>query len=143
MDNPKPTSTCCAVSTNSPTQPKPLPTFALHDADGWTKAVANNTDPYGRGVIEFAATWANLMESRMAKGESLEAIAKETSYQADTDGITGFMYGCAVHMLAHAWQHGEALRRWHNLDTQIRNEGEIANAKGTVLNPALLSIGVS
>ena len=40
-----------------------------------------------------------------------------------------------------ALANGEDLRRWHNLDTQIRNEGEIANEKGGVLNPAIMSIG--
>jgi hypothetical protein len=39
------------------------------------------------------------------------------------------------------WKHGEALRLWHNLKTQIRDEGEKANESGGVLNPACLSIG--
>lgn len=51
------------------------------------------------------------------------------------------MYGCAVGMLAKAWKHGEDLRRWHNLKTQLANEGEKANEQGGVLNPALLRIG--
>lgn len=62
-------------------------------------------------------------------------------YSSHTEGITGFMYGCAVSALAHFWAHGEALRRWHNLDTQIGTEGEKANESGGVLNPALLNIG--
>jgi len=32
------------------------------------------------------------------------------------------------------------LRKWHNIKTQIGNEGEKANASGGVLNPALLNI---
>jgi len=32
------------------------------------------------------------------------------------------------------------LRQWHNLKTQIKDEGEKANASGGVLNPALLTI---
>lgn len=59
----------------------------------------------------------------------------------DDDGITGFMYGCAVQMLAKSWKHGEALRRWHNKETQIGMEGDKANETGGVLNPALLSLG--
>jgi hypothetical protein len=51
------------------------------------------------------------------------------------------MYGCAVSILAKCWQHGDQLRRWHNLKTQIRDEGERANESGGVLNPALLNIG--
>jgi hypothetical protein len=43
-------------------------------------------------------------------------------------------------VLASCWEHGEELRRWHNLKTQIRDEGEKANESGGVLNPALLNI---
>ena len=50
------------------------------------------------------------------------------------------MYGCAVSALGLFWEHGEELRQWHNLKTQIKDEGEKANASGGVLNPALLTI---
>jgi hypothetical protein len=66
--------------------------------------------------------------------------ASACSQAADDEGITGFMYGCAVGCLARAWVYGEALRRWHNKDTQIGTEGDKANASGGVLNPALLNI---
>lgn len=102
---------------------------------------AKNTDPYGGRVVSYSEDWANLMEARMALGEKIAAIAQPTSQEADTDGITGFMYGCAVSGLAKFWEHGEALRLWHNLDTQLGKEGEKANESGGVLNPALLNIG--
>ncbi len=102
---------------------------------------AKNTDPYGGRVVSYGEDWVNLMEARMATGEKIADIAKPTSLEADTDGITGFMYGCAVQALAHFWEHGENLRLWHNLDTQIKDEGEKANKSGGVLNPALLNIG--
>lgn len=105
----------------------------------WQKWVTANTDPYGRACVEYAERWAHLMETRIEAGAALEDIAKSTSHEADTDGITGFMYGAAVSMLAQSWIHGEQLRRWHNLDTQIGKEGEKANESGGVLNPALLS----
>lgn len=101
---------------------------------------SKNTDPYGGRVVSYTEDWANLMEARMANGEKLEDIADATSHEADTDGITGFMYGCAVSALAHFWEHGEAVRRWHNIKTQVRDEGEKANESGGVLNPALLTI---
>lgn len=112
----------------------------IKDKEGWEKGLANNTDPYGRRCYTYAEDWANLMEARMAKGETIAQMAKSTSHEADTDGITGFMYGMAVKILSHVWDHGEALRLWHNLDTQIGNEGEQANEAGTVLNPAILNI---
>jgi len=99
-----------------------------------------NTDSYGRACFDYAERWADLMEKEMAAGEKLEDIAKQTSHEANTEGITGFMYGAAVGILAEAWVYGEALRRWHNLEIQIGDEGERANEKGTVLNPALLTI---
>lgn len=107
--------------------------------DDW-KAV--NVDAYSNRIFTYAEDWAALMEARMEKGERLEDIAHETERQADTDGITGFMYGAAVAVLSHCWIHGEQLRIWHNLKTQIGNEGEEANKKGTVLNPALMSVKV-
>ena len=100
----------------------------------------NSTDPYSEAVVLYGEAWADLMETRMAAGETLEQCAKDASHKSDTEGITGFMYGAAASALAKFWDHGEALRRWHNLDTQIGNEGEKANETGGVLNPALLSI---
>lgn len=107
--------------------------------EGWQKFVDNNTDLYGKGCVDFAKRWAELMESKIERGELLESIAEITSHDADIDGITGFMYGCAVSMLAQCWIHGEQLRKWHNLDCQLGDEGEKANEKGGVLNPALLN----
>ena len=85
----------------------------LKDAAAWQAAQDNNTDPYGHAVIVYAEQWANLMEARMANGEKLADIAHLTSSEADTEGITGFMYGCAVSQLAMVWEHGEELRQWH------------------------------
>lgn len=118
-----------------------LPTFSLRDPEMWATGLANNQDPYGSAGYRFAARWASFMERDLAAGKKLADIAKPTSHEADDDGITGFMYGCAVSVLSHCWTHGEELRRWHNLDTQIKNEGERANESGGVLNPAMLNIG--
>ncbi len=101
----------------------------------------NADDAYSHAVVVYGEAWANLMEARLTNGELVREIAKECSHTADTDGITGFMYGCAVSALAHFWEYGEELRRWHNLDTQLGNEGEKANESGGVLNSALLNIG--
>ena len=113
----------------------------LKDAEGWKKACDANTDPYGHAIMVYAELWADLMERDMAMSQTLEQCAERTSHEADTDGITGFMYGAAVSILAAVWEHGEALRRWHNLETQLGTEGERANESGGVLNPALLVIG--
>lgn len=110
------------------------------DQATWEHAKAINTDSYGAGMMRFAERWAIAMQDQIASGKRLNDVADSTSREADTEGITGFMYGCAVSILAQCWAHGEELRRWHNLDTQIGNEGERANKTGGVLNPALLNI---
>lgn len=102
---------------------------------------SKNADPYGGEVVRYGEAWADLMEQRMAQGQKIAEMAKDTSHEADTSGITGFMYGCTVQALAHFWEHGEALRLWHNLDTQIGEEGAKANESGGVLNPAIMNIG--
>lgn len=102
---------------------------------------ANKDSGYGMGVMDYAERWANLMEKALEEGACLSDVADAISHEADTDGITGFMYGCAVSILSKCWVYGEELRLWHNIDVQIQNEGERANESDAVLNPALLSIG--
>ena len=80
----------------------------------WEKFVTINNDPYGSGVVRYAERWANMMEQEMESGKSLIEIADATSNKADTEGITGYMYGCAVSILSQVWEHGEELRKWHN-----------------------------
>lgn len=118
--------------------------FALKESAraDYEKGLANNTDPYGRSCYLYAADWAALMERGIAEGERVADIAQAASREADKrHGVTGFMHGVAVSILAHCWEHGEDLRIWHNLDSQVGTEGEKANESGGVLNPALLAIG--
>ena len=108
----------------------------------WKMGLTKNQDPYGNAVYRFASEWATRMEQRLTDSPDakISEIADECSREADTEGITGFMYGCAVSMLADIWVHGEELRRWHNLDVQIGTEGEQANEKGATLNPAIIQV---
>jgi len=99
-----------------------------------------NPEPYGLECFNYAERWADAMEKAMMNGDKLENVAKKLSHEVDTSGITGFMYGVAVSILSKCWAYGEELRQWSNLDLQIGNEGEEANKKGSVLNPALLSV---
>ena len=120
-----------------------LQTLTLKNPEEWQQFVAKNcNNPYGRGVLTFAEYWARFMEGQIAAGHQLVDIAESCSEIADTDGITGFMYGCAVNILSLAWVYGEDLRRWHNKKTQINGEGDRANEDGGVLNPALLSVSL-
>ena len=107
-------------------------------ATNWAKGLAKNQDPYGNGVYRYASEWATQMEQRISNGERLENIAEQASHDAD-EGISGFMYAYAVQVLSVCWIHGEQLRIWHNLKTQVGTEGEKANESGGVLNPAVLN----
>lgn len=95
----------------------------------------NSNDPYSARVVSYAEDWAVFMERLIAKGAKLEQIAEEASRSADTDGITGFMYGCAVEALATFWEHGDALRVWHNA-----RFGVSESADDSVVNPAVVTV---
>ena len=107
----------------------------LIDKTGWDKAVSANPDPYGRCVIRYAQRWAEMMEEHISDGKSISDIAKKTSHDSDTEGITGFMYGCAVNILSQVWKYGEDLRKWHN--------GQYGHSGDGVVNPAILTISGS
>lgn len=115
--------------------------MTLRDPDGWAKAKAANTDGYGGAVMAYAERWARLMEGAIAGGATVAGCARRTASVADVEGITGFIYGCAVATLAAVWIHGEELRLWHNTDSQLADEGDRANESGGVLNPAVISLG--
>jgi hypothetical protein len=118
-------------------------TMEFKDENGWKEyEKTNSTDDYSKEVVNYSKRWAELMEEKMEAGEKIVDMAASTSHDADTDGITGYMYGAAVSGLAAFWKHGEELRRWHNLDTQIGSEGERANKSGGTLNPALLNVEI-
>lgn len=105
----------------------------------------NISCPYGKPIIIFCYKWADLIEEKKAKYPKIEfgIIADAMVKRADktAGGISGFQYGCAVKLLSEVWIHGEELRRWHNLKTQIHSEGVEANEFGGVLNPAIINIG--
>jgi len=108
----------------------------------WEECVEKNSaEGYSARCVSYAQEWAKIMQNRMQHGQTLVEMADETSHMADYDGITGFMYGAAVSMLSKFWIHGESLRRWHNKETQLDDEGDRANESGGVLNPAVLIIG--
>jgi hypothetical protein len=125
------------------------PPLALKDKARWQEYVdANKDGGYGEACVRYAEKWARLMQARISGiTESAHVTrwlvdnADECSHVADDEGITGFMYGAAVAMLSQCWIHGEELRRWHNLKTQIGSEGEKANENGGVLSPAVMTIG--
>jgi len=93
----------------------------------------NSKDGYSAGVVKYARRWAKYMQAKIAKGERLTDIADSTHFDADIEGITGFMYGGAVNALSQFWKHGEELRKWHNKGYGYEGDG--------CVNPAVLTIG--
>ena len=96
--------------------------------DSWKK---KNKDGYGKAVFVYAENWAKLMQAQIRKGRSIFECAEKTSYEADTEGITGFQHGYAVAILSQCWKHGEALKQWHNNSYGYSGDG--------VVNPAVLT----
>jgi hypothetical protein len=88
------------------------PEVKLINEEDWLKSKKVNSDPYGAAAFTFAERWARLMQLEIAKGNELKDIAEKTEREADLEGITGFMYGCAVSLLKHCWVHGEELKKW-------------------------------
>lgn len=116
-------------------------TMTILDAEAWEQIKrVNSENPYSNRCVTYAEEWARLMEVEIEANQTVAQCASRCSHVADHDGITGFMYGMAVSILAKVWRYGEELRRWHNKDVQIGIEGDRANQEGGVLNPALLSI---
>ena len=98
----------------------------------WEEGKAVNSDGYGKGIYTYAECWAKLMQIEIKAGNKLEDIAEATSYEADLEGITGFMYGAAVSILSQTWVYGKQLNDWHN--AKYNHSGN-----GTV-NPAILTL---
>ena len=107
----------------------------------YSRYKAKNRNVYSRCIVEAGEAYAEALEPRLSAGESLAEIARSVFAEVDARPrfrITDFMYGAMMQGLATYWEHGEELRRWHNLDSQIGREGEKANEGDGVLNPALL-----
>ncbi len=102
--------------------------------ENFKKWVEINDDPYSKAVVDYAIRWADLMEADMQLSSDFKGIAEETSFKADTEGITGFMQGAAVHGLSQFWEYGDILRSWHNGKYNYHGDG--------VVNPAIITLGV-
>ena len=99
------------------------------------------SDGYGLAIFEYAEGWAKLMQKKFAEKNienpdvtCMVAHAEDCAKDLNFMGITGFMYGGAVSILAQCWKHGEALRKWHN------KEFGVVGGEG-VVNPAMFTIG--
>lgn len=96
-----------------------------------------NSDGYGSAYFTYAERWAEMLENKIESSteDVMKVIvdnADKLSHEADTEGITGYMYGCAVSILSQYWKYGEYLRKWHNKKYNYDGDG--------VVNPAILTM---
>lgn len=109
--------------------------------EDWKKWVDANDDPYGGCCVKVAAEVMRLLDERPGDFDTNKIIC-EADDNIKAGGITGFMAGAVASMVSHCHSRGEEFRRKWNKDNQIGTEGDKANEKGGVLNPALLNIDV-
>lgn len=96
-----------------------------------------NSNGYDRACFTYAERWAEMLENKIESSteDVMKVIvdnADKLSHEADTEGITGYMYGCAVSILSQYWKYGEYLRKWHNKKYNYDGDG--------VVNPAILTV---
>lgn len=96
----------------------------------------SNNQPSAYSIFRYAEKWADLMESEITKGSKIENIADRLSHEADTDGITGFMYNTAVTILSSFWLYGDDLRMWHNKKYGYEGDGLINSSTLTIRGKA-------
>lgn len=105
---------------------------------------SNNEDPYSARIVSFGEEWARLMEAEMGSGKELTSeMMDRCAGQADTDGITGFMYGAAASALSHFWEHAEKFQVAFNTQYMPKEKAEeLAKTRpGATVNPAIITIG--
>ena len=108
--------------------------------EDWNKHVeANKDDPYGKCCVDVARKVMEILDTDLVEFDPHTLICRADDV-IDAGGITGFMAGCVASMVSQCHSRGDEFRRKWNLDTQIGDEGERANEKGGILNPALMNV---
>ena len=82
-------------------------------------------------ALRYSVRWADMMETLAADGVDIAKAAGQTKSVADTEGLTGYLYGLSVMFLTNTWEHGEELRVWHNKEYGYEGEG--------VVNPCIIT----
>lgn len=108
----------------------------------WEEGLAKNReDAYGYGCFRYASEWATRVEQRAKSGKAINAeVLEKAAQDADTEGITGFMYGVAVNILTNVWIHGVTLAKWHNRQYMEEKEADAAAEEGKTVNPSIIHI---
>lgn len=99
----------------------------------WADFVKKNSkSAYEAFIVESTKIVGHYLDQGKTPEQSLDKI--------NDLGLTSFQIGCVAATIAKFHQQGEEFRRWWNIKYQLKNEGEEANKKGGILNPAILKI---
>lgn len=86
----------------------------IKDKKYWEEKKNLDIGPYWSCILRYAERWANLMESEIAKDKTVMEIAKETSYDANTEDLSWLQFSHAVAILAQCWKYGDELKTWYD-----------------------------
>jgi hypothetical protein len=112
-----------------------------HKRRAFNKAVRINSTEDSAALVNYAMAWAVAMQQAMRGGNKIADVAEKLSQEVDYQGMSGGSSVWVVSFLVNFWRYGEALRRWHNLNTLPGIQGEQANKiKGAVINLTIISI---
>ena len=102
----------------------------VNDKAAWEQFKRENSHGDGPiATIAFIEAWADLMESRIARGETIEAIAQQTSVKAEraVGGLTGALFNFARRKLVQVWVHGGELSKWRDpMATAMEKRAKLA-----------------
>lgn len=108
------------------------------DNKKWNEWVESNKDAYGKCCVDVARKVMEILDE--GKEFDTHKIICQADDEINAGGITGFMAGAVAQMVSVCHSRGEEFRKKFNLDIQLGDEGEKANEKETVLNPAIVCI---
>lgn len=110
----------------------------ITDQAAWKSWEDANKDPYGSCCVNVTREVMRLLDAEPGDFDAHKIVCRADD-NIRAGGITGFMAGCVASMVSQCHSRGEEFRKKWNKFYQIGTEGDEANDKGGVLNPALLS----
>jgi|GEM_PF-3112677 len=85
-------------------------TMSVGNKAAWESYINTNNTPYGKAILSFTDRWGALMEKELAAGKPLDAaMVAKTADAADTEGLSGYMYGVARKLIVQVWENGPEL----------------------------------
>lgn len=102
----------------------------------WQKCVSNNSDPYGKAVVDVARRAMEILDSEPGDFDCHKLLCRADD-ECKVGGITGFMAGCAANIISQCHSRGEEFRIKWNSNHGVKE----SKAKGGVVNPAILTLG--